>query len=351
MAGERHDYLSWDQYYMGIVALSAIYSNGAGACVVDDNRKLLSIGGKDVPYTIRNQISWNKKQEYLVSPVSNSLFTFKGKRSEFQHGTIYVSDFPTPEETKSIVQARLSRMVYLNRPLSQVDEEISRKMLEYANVKADSYFDFDYSLDYYNEFLSQFEKVLNKYLKRDIPGCDKQDEYFMAIATLSALRSKDPSTQVGACLVDKNNRVISVGYNGAPYNFSDCDMPWSSLGEATGDRINIKDSYVVHAEVNALDNYLGQQDDLKNMRMYVTFSPCASCTKRLSMQHLDKIIWLRDYSKGNVVNNYVNWLYKANIFFSKYDDKEWDKAYYKEFFRETTKVLKNNLSREKKIIY
>lgn len=351
MAGERRDYLSWDQYFMSIVTLSSMYSYGSGSCLVDSDNHLLSIGGKDIPYTIKEEIPFDKRLDYLVSPISNSLFTFKGNRSEFTKGTIYVSDFPTPEDAKNLAQARLSRMVYLTNSLSQVDEKISKKILNQANIATLPYFDESYSRENYEEFLLQFKEVINKYLRRDITSCNPKDEYFMAIATLSALRSKDPSTQVGACLVDGDNRVISVGYNGTPYGMSDKNMPWSSLGEQTGDKLNIKDSYVVHAEVNTLDNYRGQQDDLEQMKLYVTFSPCINCIKRLSMQRLEKIIWLRNYSNSDTLMNYNNWFGKSNINFSKYDDRDWTKPYYKEFFHETTKVIKRNLSKEKKIIY
>ena len=83
------------------------------------------------------------------------------------------------------------------------------------------------------------------------------DEYFMAIAKLSAMRSKDPSTQVGACIVDKNNRVLSLGYNGAPNGYSDDIFPW----DREGNELETKYPYVVHAERNAILNYRGSRKD------------------------------------------------------------------------------------------
>ena len=83
------------------------------------------------------------------------------------------------------------------------------------------------------------------------------DEYFMAIAKLSAMRSKDPSTQVGACIVSENNRILSIGYNGAPNGYHDDDFPW----EREGDPLDTKYMYVVHAERNAILNYRGSRKD------------------------------------------------------------------------------------------
>ena len=80
------------------------------------------------------------------------------------------------------------------------------------------------------------------------------DEFFMGIAKLAAGRSKDPNTQVGACIVSEDNRILSIGYNGAPNNFSDDIFPWSR----EGDDVNTKYMYVCHAESNAINNYLGQ---------------------------------------------------------------------------------------------
>ena len=90
------------------------------------------------------------------------------------------------------------------------------------------------------------------------------DEYFIAIAKLSAMRSKDPSTQVGACIVSNDNRILSIGYNGAPNGFDDEKFPWSRDGE----NLNTKYPYVCHAEMNAVLNYRGSKKDLENAKIY-----------------------------------------------------------------------------------
>ena len=96
------------------------------------------------------------------------------------------------------------------------------------------------------------------------------EEYFMGIARLTAMRSKDPSTQVGACIVDNENRILSVGYNGAPNGFEDEDFPWDREGEP----LNTKYLYVCHAEMNAIVNYRGSRKDLENAKVYVDLFPC-----------------------------------------------------------------------------
>ena len=94
------------------------------------------------------------------------------------------------------------------------------------------------------------------------------DEYFMAIAKLSAMRSKDPSTQVGACIVGEENRILSIGYNGAPNGFNDDIFPWAREGE----NLNTKYPYVCHAEMNAILNYRGSRKDLEGAKyMWIYF--------------------------------------------------------------------------------
>ena len=101
------------------------------------------------------------------------------------------------------------------------------------------------------------------------------NEYFMAIAKLSAMRSKDPNTQVGACIVSNDNRILSIGYNGAPNGFDDEKFPWGREGE----NLSTKYPYVCHAEMNAILNYRGSKKDLENAKIYVDLFPCNECAK------------------------------------------------------------------------
>ena len=116
------------------------------------------------------------------------------------------------------------------------------------------------------------------------------DEYFMAIAKLSAMRSKDPSTQVGACIVSNDNRILSIGYNGAPNGFSDEKFPWGR----DGNPLETKYLYVVHAERNAILNYRGSRKDLENSKIYVDLFPCNECAKEIIQAGIKEVVYLSD---------------------------------------------------------
>ena len=112
------------------------------------------------------------------------------------------------------------------------------------------------------------------------------DEYFMGIAMLAAKRSKDPSTQVGACIVSQDNIIISIGYNGMPKGCSDDEFPWDRTGEET------KYPYVVHAELNAILNASGR--DLRGSKLYVALFPCNECAKAIIQSGIKDVYYLSD---------------------------------------------------------
>lgn len=114
------------------------------------------------------------------------------------------------------------------------------------------------------------------------------DEYFMGIAVLAAKRSKDPNTQVGACIVSRENKILSVGYNGFPLGCSDEDFPW----ERTGDEFETKYPYVCHAELNAILNHAG--GSLKGSKIYVALFPCNECAKAIIQAGITEVIYLSD---------------------------------------------------------
>lgn len=115
------------------------------------------------------------------------------------------------------------------------------------------------------------------------------EEYFMAVAQLSALRSKDPSTQVGACIVNKNKRIIGIGYNGFPIGLSDDDLPWSREGEF----LDTKYPYVCHAEMNAITN-ASNKPDLDGATIYVSLFPCNECAKLIVQVGIREVVYLAD---------------------------------------------------------
>lgn len=114
------------------------------------------------------------------------------------------------------------------------------------------------------------------------------DEYFMGIAILSSYRSKDPNTQVGACIVNNNNRIMSMGYNGFPAGCSDDEFPW----ERIGNDYDTKYPYVCHAELNAILNCRGA--NLEGSRIYVALFPCNECAKAIIQSGIKEVVYLSD---------------------------------------------------------
>jgi len=111
------------------------------------------------------------------------------------------------------------------------------------------------------------------------------DEYFMGVAHLSAMRSKDDSSQVGACIVNEKNRIVGIGYNGFPIGCSDDELPW----DKSDDFLESKYAYVVHAEPNAI---LNSTVDLAGSRIYVTLFPCNECAKLIIQSGIKEVIYL-----------------------------------------------------------
>ncbi len=111
------------------------------------------------------------------------------------------------------------------------------------------------------------------------------DEYFMGVAILSSMRSKDPGTQVGACIVSPNNKILSMGYNGFPIGCSDDEFPWNREGEP----LDNKYFYSTHSELNAILNYRG--GSLENCKIYVTLFPCNECAKAIIQSGIKEIVY------------------------------------------------------------
>jgi len=118
------------------------------------------------------------------------------------------------------------------------------------------------------------------------------DEYFMGVALLSARRSKDPSTQVGACIVNDKNKIVGAGYNGLPIGCDDDEFPW----EKQGDFLQTKYPYICHAELNAILNNIGM--DLKGCKIYTALFPCNECAKAIIQSGIAEVIFLSDKYEG-----------------------------------------------------
>lgn len=115
------------------------------------------------------------------------------------------------------------------------------------------------------------------------------DEYFMGVAILSGMRSKDPSTQVGACIVSQDNKILSMGYNGFPMGCDDDVFPWNRDGD---DPLNNKYFYSTHSELNAILNYRG--GSLEGAKLYVSLFPCNECAKAIIQCGIKTIVYDSD---------------------------------------------------------
>lgn len=141
------------------------------------------------------------------------------------------------------------------------------------------------------------------------------DEYFMGVAELSSKRSKDPSTQVGACVASKENKVLTMGYNGMPIGCNDNDMPWDREGEA----LDTKYLYVCHAEFNAI---LNSPTSLKDGRIYVTLFPCNECAKAIIQSGIKEVIYMSDkYADSTSVKASKKMFDMSGVKYRKYEGK------------------------------
>lgn len=111
------------------------------------------------------------------------------------------------------------------------------------------------------------------------------DEYFMSVAKLAGMRSKDPNSQVGACIVSQDNKILSMGYNGFPMGCSDDEFPW----DREGDVLDTKYLYVVHSELNAILNYRG--GSLEGAKLYVSLFPCNECAKAIIQSGIKTVVY------------------------------------------------------------
>jgi len=142
------------------------------------------------------------------------------------------------------------------------------------------------------------------------------DEYFMGVAILSSKRSKDPSTQVGACIVDENNKIVGVGYNGWPIGCPNNSLPW----ERNGEYDKTKYAYVVHAEANAI---LNSTSCLKDCKIYVGLFPCNECTKLIIQSGIKEIVYISDkYAHTESVKASKNMLNLVGIKIRKFNARK-----------------------------
>ena len=166
------------------------------------------------------------------------------------------------------------------------------------------------------------EETNHKKMDGRLPGIAKShkregyltwDEYFMGVAMLSGMRSKDPNSQVGACIVSADNKILSMGYNGFPSGCSDDEFPW----EREGEPYNTKYLYVTHSELNAILNYRG--GSLEGAKLYVSLFPCNECAKAIIQAGIKTIVYDSDkYSDTPAVKASKRMLDAAGVRYYQY---------------------------------
>ena len=145
------------------------------------------------------------------------------------------------------------------------------------------------------------------------------DEYFMGVAKLAGMRSKDPNSQVGCCIVSKDNKILSMGYNGFPKGCSDDDFPWAR----EGDPLETKYLYVTHSELNAILNYQGES--LKGAKLYVSMFPCNECAKAIIQSGIETVIYELDkYPDSDSVRASKRLMDAAGVRYYKYNHTKRD---------------------------
>ena len=139
------------------------------------------------------------------------------------------------------------------------------------------------------------------------------DEYFMGVAMLAAKRSKDPNTQVGACIVSKQNKILSIGYNGFPIGVSDDEFSWAREGSP----LDTKYFYVTHSELNAILNYRG--GSLEDAILYVTLFPCNECAKAIIQCGIRKVVYDSDkYADSDMTKASKRMFDAAGVIYERY---------------------------------
>lgn len=189
------------------------------------------------------------------------------------------------EEIKNIVNGKSFINIVILDELSVNYNHLHNNHLSYSE---------NFYKDYENERLRN-SRIYNEQRKEYLTW----DEYFMALSMLTSLRSKDPSTQVGACIIDDKKRILSVGYNGAPRGYDDSKFPWAR----TGEELHTKYLYVCHAESNAILNFAGARRELEGSTIYVDLFPCNECAKQIIQAGIKKVIYLSDKYKD--LNNVI----------------------------------------------
>lgn len=331
---KRSDYIGWDDYFMAVAVLSSFRSKDpkspSGCCIVDGKNRIIGIGYNGFPMMCSDDIlPWVEPAEnipflhtfepYVVSAVKNAILC----SGDVNRARLYVSEFPSNECAKVAIQANISEIIYQKEPSEEeyTSDSLtaSRIMLQMAGVKTRAHAAVqdqvelvfstsdppmddtplsDSTKNAKEEDCSIFERnlqLVQKEANLEVPKTPTKrldflswDDYFMWMAFLTAKRSKDPNTQVGACIV-LNNRIVALGYNGFPNGCSDDCLPWSRQGSS---HLHTKYPYVCHAELNAIMNRIFPE--IRGASIYVDLFPCHECAKVIIQVGIREVVYLED---------------------------------------------------------
>lgn len=268
---KSRSHVSWDDYFMAVAFLTAMRSKDpatqVGACIVNQDKKIVGIGYNGMPSGCKDdELPWAKessdplytKYMYVCHAELNAIMNKNS--SDLKGCKIYVALFPCNECAKLVIQAGIREVIYFSDKHSHKPETIASKLLmDLSGVKYRKHnpsqqqikLDFKTIDKNWSTVSENGFKTITSPTEhcRDINKARLDylawGEYFMAMAFLSALRSKDPSTQVGACIVNKKNKIVGIGYNGMPLGCCDNLLPW---GKTSTNRLQTKYMYVCHAD-------------------------------------------------------------------------------------------------------
>jgi len=344
---KRCGYLSWNDYFLAVAYLSAQRSKDPhpsknsrdGACIVDTMGRIVGIGYDGFPRGCSDdclpwastassssasaeddikeeELAWlHTREPYLCNAEINAILNKCS--SDVVGGRMFVPNFPSNECAKFIIQSGIQEIVFVKDDNADSDSSrASRILFELSGVKVTKIkpsipsikINFGTSASKpskSNKKSIQNEDEMEKYLglmQREASidpfkfKVKKRadyltwDEYFMGVAFLSAQRSKDPNTQVGACIVDANKCIIGIGYNGFPRGCSDEVLPWARSASC---ELHKKYPYVVHAEVNAILNKCSAS--IRGATIYVALFPCNECSKVIIQSGIREVVYLNDH--------------------------------------------------------
>ncbi|KAJ1525952.1 hypothetical protein ONE63_009137 [Megalurothrips usitatus] len=304
---KRTDYIGWDSYFMAISCLVSKRSKDpatqVGACIVNRKNRIVGQGYNGMPRGCSDdEFPWDKtssnptetKYFYVCHAEMNAVFN--KNCADISNCVLYSLLFPCNQCAKTIIQSGISEVVYMgDKNMNKPEATASKRMFEASGVTVRQFRPL-YDVLKINFKSGKCEECLpntippedmNRDLSKKREHCLPWDDYFMAISILVAKRSKCPTLQRGACIVNQEKCIIGQGYNGMPHGCSDDEFPWRSDSDSELDN---KYLYECHAVLNAI---LNAGVNVKGCVVYSTTFPCNECTKAIIQSGIRKVVYLQ----------------------------------------------------------